>query len=131
MLGRLAGAAAKAALLGEEVKVVHCDKIVISGKPELIVEEYRERRRRKGYPPKSQSHSRLPHLMVRRAIRGMLPWKAARGKEAYRRILCYQGLPEEFASFAGITLEKESVKKLPNLQFITIGDLCRQLRGGA
>lgn len=131
ILGRLCSQAAKAALLGEEVKVVNCEKIVISGKPFQAVEYEQQRRRRKGYPLKSQARSRLPHLYVRRAIRGMLPWKVTRGKTAYRRILCYAGLPPEFGQQPLISHEPSSFQKLPNLKYITVGDLCGRLRGKA
>ncbi len=134
ILGRLASLAAKQALLGEEVKVVNCEKVVISGRKANIFAWQRQRRKRKGYPLKSQTHSRLPERMVRRAIRGMLPWKQARGREAFHRVLCYQGLPAEFASQAMMTapeVTKESMAKLPTLHYTTVGELCRLLRGKA
>ena len=131
ILGRVAAAAAKAALLGEEVRVINCEKIVISGKKVNVFNWGKAKRARGGYPTKSQTHSRLPERFVRRSIRGMLPWKLARGKEAYRRILCYRGVPAEFASEKAIILSKETVKKLPTLKYVTIGDLCTHLGGKA
>ena len=50
LLGRLASRVAKDALLGEEVKVVNCEKIVLSGKKVLVFKEEKEKRLRKGYP---------------------------------------------------------------------------------
>src|SRR3989344_711074 len=91
VLGRLAARAAKDVLLGEEVKVVNCEEIVISGKQTTVFAREKQRRDRKGYPLKSAKFSRLPDRFVRRSIRGMLPWKLARGKEAFRNVLCYIG----------------------------------------
>ncbi|MBI2666596.1 50S ribosomal protein L13 [Candidatus Woesearchaeota archaeon] len=129
ILGRLASQVAKAALLGEEVRVVNCDKAVISGKKTNTFTREKERRDRGGNPLKSPTISRLPHLFARRTIRGMLPWKQARGREAFKRILCYQQIPAEFAHEKMVIVEEASVRKLPNLNFITIQELCQRLGG--
>tara|TARA_Y100000310_G_C20248371_1_gene607908 strand:- start:52 stop:474 length:423 start_codon:yes stop_codon:yes gene_type:complete len=129
ILGRLATQAAKAALLGEEVNVVNCEKIIISGSKEKVFANEKQKRERKGYPLKSAKFSRLPDRFVRRAIRGMLPWKQARGREAFRRIMCYRNIPEGFAGKDLITVKEASVKKLPTLKYITIGEVCKNLGG--
>ena len=50
ILGRLAARVAKDALLGEEVKVVNCDKVIISGrKTNTFANEKQKREHRKGY----------------------------------------------------------------------------------
>ena len=129
VLGRLAAAVAKDALLGEEVKVINCEKIIISGKKERVVANEKVRRDRKGYPLKSAKHTRMPDRFVRRSIRGMLPWRKTRGKEAYKRVMCYIGFPEVLAKENVIVLEQASAKKLPTLKFITIGEICKRLGG--
>ena len=50
ILGRLAGVVAKDALLGEEVRVVNCEKVVITGLLNAIVAREKHRRDRKGHP---------------------------------------------------------------------------------
>lgn len=127
ILGRLATVAAKQALLGEDVAVLNCEQVVISGKVRNTLDRGMQRRRRKGYPPKSAKPSRLPERMVRRTIRGMLPWKQARGKEAFRRVMCYRGIPAALQGKPGVGIAEASAAKLPTLQFITVGELCRQL----
>ena len=129
ILGRLAARVAKDALLGETVRVINCEKIVVSGKKTKVVAEEKEKRARRGYPLKSAKRIRLPDRHVRRAIRGMLPWKQSRGKEAFKRIMCYIGVPQEFADKEGIVLQDASVKKLPNLKYITISEMCRSVGG--
>ncbi len=104
LLGRLASRVAKDALLGEEVIVVNCEKIIISGKKVKTLTDEKERRKRKGYPLKSAKHTRLSDRFVRRAIRGMLPWKSTRGREAFKRIMCHVGVPTEFADKELITI---------------------------
>ncbi len=129
VLGRLAARVAKDALMGEEVKIVNCEKVVISGAKVNTFALAKQKRGRGGHPMRRQTHSRLPDRWVRRSIRGMLPWKQARGKEAFTRIRCYKGVPSECTSQEMITLNDASVKKLPNLKYTTIGEMCRHLGG--
>jgi large subunit ribosomal protein L13 len=131
ILGRLATQVAKAALLGEDVKVVNCEKIVLSGQKEKTFKDEKERRARKGYPLKSAKHSRLPERYVRRAIRGMLPWKQSRGREAFARIMCYRGVPAEYEGQELITVEGAAASKLPTLRMTTVGALLTRLGGKA
>lgn len=131
IIGRMASHIAKDALLGEEVIVVNCEKAVISGKKTNTFQHQKQRRERRGYPLKSTQISRLPERFVRRTIRGMLPWKQTRGREAFKRIKCYRGTPEELADKEQITLKEASLQKLPSLKYIRIGDLCNSLGGKA
>lgn len=127
ILGRLAAEAAKSALLGEEVRVVNCSRIIVSGKKNNTFQLAKARRDRKGYPLKSAKHSRLPERYVRRAIRGMLPWKFSRGKEAFKRVMCYRDVPEEFAGKKIITIEAASAKKLPTLKYVAVKEICKAI----
>ncbi len=129
ILGRLAAKVAKDALMGEEVKVVNCEKIIISGKKVNTVARGKQQRDRKGYPLKSAKHTRLPDRVVRRTIRGMLPWKQGRGKEAFKRVMCFRGVPEALANEKLLTIESASRSKLPTLQYTTVGDMCKALGG--
>ncbi len=127
ILGRLAARVAKDALMGEEVSVVNCEKVVISGAKVNTFAWAHQKRGRGGHPMRRQTHSRLPERWVRRCVRGMLPWKQARGKEAFTRVMCYRGLPSEFSSREMVTLKDASVQKLPNLKYTTVGDICKHL----
>jgi large subunit ribosomal protein L13 len=129
LLGRLSTLVAKAALLGEEVKVVNCAKIVISGKKVNTFAAQKQRRDRRGYPLKSSKLSRSPDRFVRRSIRGMLPWSQTRGREAFSRIMCYNDLPAEFASEKIMVPPSAAASKLPSLHYTTIGQICKQLGG--
>jgi large subunit ribosomal protein L13 len=128
LLGRVCSQAAKAALLGEEVKIVNCEKIVVSGDKKKILAQEAQKRRRKGYPLKSAKLPRLPDRFVRRTVRGMLPHKKERGLTAYKRIMCYVGLPPEFTGKEE-TLEKASSKKLPLMRSVTVEEICNWLNG--
>ncbi|MBT6402604.1 50S ribosomal protein L13 [Candidatus Woesearchaeota archaeon] len=129
VLGRLATMVAKDILLGETVNVVNSEKVIISGDKTKVVANEKKKRDRKGYPLKSAKFTRSPDRCVRRTIRGMIPWKQARGKEAFKRVMCFIGVPEVLANEKMITVEKHSVKKLPTLNYITIGKICKALGG--
>ncbi len=127
LLGRLCSYAAKAALLGEEVKIVNCEKIIVSGSRKKVFADEKQKRERKGYPLKSAKFSRLPDRFVRRAVRGMLPHKKERGLEAFKRVMCYVGIPKEFEGDME-TIEKAKVEKLPTLKYVKIEDICNWLK---
>jgi len=105
-MGRLASYAAKQALLGNEIAVVNSDKAIISGRKEDVIEDYKFRRAlNKINPEKGPFFSRAPERVMKRAIRGMLPdYRRGRGRDAWKKIRCYQGIPEEF--------KKEKITKL-------------------
>jgi large subunit ribosomal protein L13 len=126
ILGRLASLAAKQALLGEEVRIINSEKILISGDKYLTAERAKEQIDRKGYPLHTNLRTRLPERFVRRVIRGMLPWKSPRGREAFKHVLCYRGAPEEFKGQA-VKVDKESGSKLPNLKYTTVEYVCLSL----
>ncbi len=127
ILGRLATFIAKDALMGEEVRVINCEKVLISGQKENTIAREKQRRLRKGYPLKAQTISRLPDRHVRRTVRGMLPWKFTRGREAYKRVLCYVGVPAELEGKPAIANPKISGDKLPMLKYISLGEVCKRL----
>ncbi|MBI2665335.1 50S ribosomal protein L13 [Candidatus Woesearchaeota archaeon] len=129
ILGRLAAEVAKQALMGEEVKVINSEKVFISGQRHAVFLRAKEQRDRKGYPLKSAVHSRLPERFVRRTIRGMLPWKSPRGKDAFGRVLCYKGVPAEFAGQKPIVVEKAHIKKLATLKYVSVGEVCKAIGG--
>ena len=127
ILGRLATSAAKHALLGEDVIVINAEKAVVSGEKQRVLADWREKYAR-GVPSKGPFIHRHPDRLVRRVIRGMLPYKNPRGAAAYKRVRCYSGVPEAYA-------DKEAVKigatkmKLPNTKYVTVLDISKNLGG--
>ena len=131
LLGRMATKIAKDVLMGEEVRVVNCDKVVVSGRSVKIFADMKTRQDRRGYPLKSQKRPRMADRFVRRAIRGMLPWKTTRGREAFSRVMCYVGVPAEFASAELVTVENANVSKLTKSKHVTVADIIKSLGGKA
>jgi len=121
ILGRMATRIAKDLLRGEEVAIVNCEKAVLSGDPKFKERFYLERRWR-GDPHHGPFFPRTPQGIVRRAIRGMLPYKKERGKKAFKRLRVYVGVPEELKNKEFIRLEDADVSKL-RCKHITVEEL--------
>ena len=97
VLGRLASFVAKEAIKGEEIAIVNCEQIIITGNKKKTQEEFTETRQRVGSGQHGPKISRTSEKIVKRAIRGMLPnHRLGKGKEAFKRIKCYSGIPKEF-----------------------------------
>ncbi len=128
VVGRLGAKAAKAALLGDQIVIVNAEKAVITGDRRTVIEAFKEKFNiRTSYNPKrGPFHERRPDKMVRKMIRGMLPWPTPRGKEAYKRIKVYMGVPEKFTETDKIVLEGSRFKSLKR-KHITVGDLSHEL----
>ncbi len=94
ILGRLSSYIAKKLLEGEKIVVVNAEKAIITGNPENVFERYKEKYDR-GSKEKGPYFPRHPEKIFKRTVRGMLPWKSKRGREAYRRLRVFIGIPEQ------------------------------------
>ncbi len=125
ILGRLAAYAAKQALMGENVLIINCEKVIITGSKEFLLKRYTQRIHR-GEPHHGPNFPRRPDLLVKRTIRGMLPYKQYKGETALKRIKCYIGKPDDLKENP-ITIDKISKRKLKNTKFMTILTLSRSI----
>lgn len=123
ILGRLSSVIAKKLLDGKRVVIVNVEKTVVSGSKRATVSHYQGRVKR-GDPIKGPFFPRTPDGMFRRAVRGMLPWKKARGREAYKRLRVYIGIPTELKSRPD-KFKKEKVADASKLRAksMTLGEL--------
>lgn len=126
IVGRFATYAAKQALLGETVHVINCEEAVLSGAKKDLLKKWKHRTEKVGQPQQGPYIPRLPDRFVRRAIRGMLPHKQERGKKALGRVKCHIGTPKDLE---GKGVQYKSVKELPNLKYLKIKTLCKELGG--
>ena len=127
VVGRMATFAAKKALLGEKIEIVNCEKAVLSGRPEFILAEWKHKRKMGTYA--GPFYARLSDRMVRKMIRGMLPYKQPKGKEAFARIMCFRGIPETFKDQKMLSVPEAHVSKLNTPKFLRIGELSKTLGG--
>ncbi len=124
VVGRLASMVAKELMNGEEIVIVNAEKAVITGNGETIIKSYLERRRI-GSVRKGPYYPKMPDRILKRAIRGMLPMKKPKGKNAYKRLKVYISVPPEFENKEFMSFENAKNKKLKG--FITLKDLSVQL----
>ena len=123
VLGRLATFVAKKAMQGDEVDIINADKAVITGKKDLILKKYLHRRER-GDPHHGPYFPREPELIVRRTIRGMIPYKQTKGMTAYRNVKCYNGIPSGFKDKEFFVLENAKLKG-NIMQYMEVGRLAK------
>ncbi len=128
LMGRLATYAAKKALEGEKVVIVNSEKVIISGKKEMVFKKYKEKRE-KGSALKGPYTPRKPDRMLRRTIRGMIPYKTGKGKEAFERVMCYVEVPEKYRNEKLETLKSADFSKLKTINYITLDRLSNMLGG--
>ncbi|MBI3027867.1 50S ribosomal protein L13 [Candidatus Woesearchaeota archaeon] len=128
ILGRLSSFVAKQALLGNKVHVINCEECVVSGKKQAILGVYKTKLHRKA-PGKAPFFYKKPDLLVKRTIRGMLPFKMARGREAFKNVKCYVGIPDNLINEKPIVMENSEAKKLQSTDYIKVRDICRAVGG--
>ena len=128
ILGRIASYAAKKSLLGNEIKILNCENAVITGNKKDILGKY-NRRRSMGNHSNGPFFPKIPDRFVKRTVRGMLSYKKPRGRDAFKRIMCYIGVPEEFKEKKIITIPSADVSKTMSLRFIHVKDVCKNIGG--
>lgn len=120
VLGRVASYVAKEALKGEEIVIVNCEEMIISGSKVRIKKDFEEKRGRVGHSQKGPKHHKTSEKIVKRSIRGMLPdHRMGRGKKAFERIKCYKGVPEEFKDKEFLVVAKENKFKASKVREFT------------
>ncbi|HEY5620415.1 MAG TPA: 50S ribosomal protein L13 [Candidatus Bathyarchaeia archaeon] len=130
ILGRMATYVAKQALNGKRVIVVNAEKAVISGTKERVVARAKTKlqTRTLASQEKAPTHPRRPDTYVRRVIRGMLPWKKSRGKQAFHRVRVYMGIPPDYLGklFSRPSYADASRLKVP---YVSVAQLAEQIGG--
>lgn len=99
VLGRLASVVSKKLLEGEQITVLNADKILISGTKEWAHQKYKQRIDRASISnPRRMGpkYPRRPDDIFRRTVRGMIPYKKSKGREAFKALKVYVGFPPEF-----------------------------------
>ena len=130
ILGRLASYAAKTALNGNTVIVLNAEKAVISGRKSNIIEEAKRRLKTRTLANQTTApvHQRRPDLYLRRVVRGMLPWKKAKGKAAFHRVLVYMGVPEEYSNKKTLSIPEADASTL-SVPYMTLQALAEEIGG--
>ena len=129
ILGRLCSVVAKELLKGENVFVVNAEKAVLSGNPKGKIELYLQRIHR-GDPIHGPFFPKQSDGIFLRTVRGMLPWDKTRGREAYKRLKVFIGVPEELKNKTLEKVKNADAEKL-NIKFITLQEISKSIGGKA
>jgi len=124
--GRIASIVAKQILLGKHVIIINAEKAVLSGNRASLIKEYKVYLgiRTRTAPWKGPFHRRQPHNILRRIIRGMVPWDKARGRLAMRNLRVYSGTPRDLEITQRLDLHDfERIGR----RTIYLGELAREL----
>jgi large subunit ribosomal protein L13 len=125
VLGRASSLIAKRLLSGEHIVVVNAEKAVVVGSRPNVLGYYVAAKAR-GSVRKGPIYPRMPERIFRRTVRGMLPYKRSTGRDAFKRLMTYIGVPEEFKAKHMETLEK--AKAIPSLREpMTLYDISKLL----
>lgn len=128
ILGRLCSIIAKRALKGEKIDVVNSEKAVVSGNRGPTIAYYKQKQSR-GHTFHGPFFPKQPDRIIRRTVRGMLPYRSAHGADALKRVMCYNGLPEAFAKEKIETIAYAAVSKLKYRKYIPMSDIAKQIGG--
>jgi len=99
ILGRMASQVAKRLLNGEKIIIVNAEKAIISRRPDMI---------------------------VKRVIRGMLPRKKPRGKDALKRLRVYMGVPKDYEDKEKEKISEADARDLRG-PYISVSELARNI----
>ena len=124
ILGRLAANVAKRLLNGEEIVIVNAEKAIITGGKEDIIAHFRHRRD-VGGARKGPLYPRTPHKMLKRSVRGMLPYYKPRGRAAYKRLLVHISVPKKFKGKKFESIEGAS--ELSTERYMALGEVSKVL----
>ncbi|MCD6481123.1 MAG: 50S ribosomal protein L13 [Thermoplasmata archaeon] len=121
-IGRLASLVAKRLLNGEEIFIVNAERAIINGNKEEIISRYRRKREIGGTKRKGPYFPKMPHMIIKRTVRGMLPYQQPKGRNAYKKLKVYIGVPDELKDKE---MERLNLKKSVN--YITLKELSEYL----
>ena len=86
--------------------------------------EYIEKRNL-NHPRKGPYYPRMPHLMLKRAVRGMIPYQKPRGREAFKRLRVDIGEPKEIEEKDIETIDHAKMKNTS--KYITLSEVSKVL----
>jgi large subunit ribosomal protein L13 len=121
ILGRMASIVAKRLLEGERIEIVNAEGAVVSGKRLRVIKEWKEFLE-VGGRGRGPIHWRKPNTIIRRTIRGMLPYRKPHGREAFKRLRVHIGVPEELADSDMESIPEARVERLGG-RYVTVGEI--------
>ena len=130
LVGRMASYIAKQIQLGQRIVVVRCEKAIYSGKHYRNKLNFMEKRHkhnntnpRRGGP----FHQTAPSHIIYRTIRGMIPYKTAKGAAAMGRLKCFDGCPVSANAMKKMVIPDalKAVKLAPRAKYAVLGNVAK------
>lgn len=82
---------------GDNVIIINSEHAIISGSRERIVKDF-QTRYELNHPRKGPFYPRMPDRILKRSVRGMLPYqRKSSGRAAYKALRCFIGCPSHLA----------------------------------
>jgi large subunit ribosomal protein L13 len=122
IVGRVASHVAQAALDGERIAVVNAEHAVITGNRDDVLSVYQKRAEIGS--DQGPAYPKRPDGILKRAVRGMIPYKKKHGREALENVRVYVGNPYDED---GELLEDTSLDRLSNIKFVSLGEVSEQV----
>ncbi len=128
ILGRLASEVASELLKerGKRITIVNAERVLISGSKVSILKDYK-RRKDQGSREQGPYFPKMPDRILKRTIRGMLPYKRERGRDAFSRLRVYLGIPREYARQERKRVENADAERLSIAKYVTLGEVSEKL----
>ncbi len=136
IMGRLASTVAELLIKAaredrdDKVIIINSEKAIVSGRPRSVLNTY-QAKYKLNHPRKGPFFPRMPDMILKRAVRGMLPYqKISSGRRALRNLRVEIGCPAHLSGdlpeghVHGDTTKFR--KDLPE-RFITLGDISADL----
>ncbi len=128
--GRLASIVAKRLLRGERIVVVNAEKIIITGKKKRVLEKFLKRitEWRTYYNPEKRGpkYPKTPDRIFKRMVRGMLPHKKPKGREALKRLKVFVGIPDEYRDAEKIKV-RDALFTNEYIPYVTLGQIYKEI----
>jgi len=125
IFGRVASNVAERALDGESIAVVNAEDAVITGSEDDIMSKFQKRR--EVGSDRGPAYPKRPDGILKRSVRGMLPYKKPRGREALSSVRVYVGNPYEDHDLEAEIVEGTSLDRLSNIKFVSLGDVSEEI----
>lgn len=126
IIGRLSTNVAKRLLREKdlEIAIVNAERAIISGNKKSVIESYK-RKRVLNHARKGPHYPRMPDRMLKRVIRGMLPYQQYKGRQALKRVKVYIGVPKDLKEHKVETVE--AAKNVDLEQYVYLGEIAKVL----
>jgi large subunit ribosomal protein L13 len=127
--GRLASKVAKAAINGEEVIIINAEKAILVGTESAIMPKFKQRvdAAVKSNPHMGPKYNRIPSMMLRRMIKGMLPNRKKTAEKLLKQITVYNSLTDKVDASKAETIK--GVECNEKHDFMYLGDVAKALGG--